>query len=179
MARPGNGLKYACSNWKNNELNTEKADVKTAWKNVEFEACKVKFMKHADRDTAKEKDLTYCWTSPNTSAQVSPQLQERGDAPTEHHPNIADRSNTQTQRTDTFLETASLHDDPTFSSENRNILRYMTHLKDRNLSSSIKMTIDTTFTTREIYNPANIFRHIFHMKPTMWKCVCVCVSMCF
>lgn len=34
-------------------------------------------MKHADRDTAKEKDLTYCWTSPNTSAQVSPQLQER------------------------------------------------------------------------------------------------------
>lgn len=68
---------------KNNELNTEKADVKTAWKNVEFEACKVKFMKHADRDTAKEKDLTYCWTSPNTSAQVSPQLQERGDAPTD------------------------------------------------------------------------------------------------
>lgn len=30
--------------------------------------------------TAKQKGLTYCWTSPNTSAQVSPQLQERGEA---------------------------------------------------------------------------------------------------
>lgn len=38
-------------------------------------------MQHADRQTAKQKGKTYCWTSPNTSAQVSPQLQERREAP--------------------------------------------------------------------------------------------------
>jgi len=39
-------------------------------------------MQHADRQTAEQKGLTYCRTSPNTSAQVSPKLQERrGEAP--------------------------------------------------------------------------------------------------
>lgn len=40
---------------------------------------------------AKQKDSTYCWTSPNTSAQVSPQLQERRDAPQRQRPHITDR----------------------------------------------------------------------------------------
>lgn len=44
---------------------------------------------------AKQKVLTYCWTSPNTSAQVSPQLQDQ-----RQHPNITDRPKTQRQ---TFL----------------------------------------------------------------------------
>lgn len=41
-------------------------------------------MQRAERQTAKQKGLTYCWTSPNTSAQVSPQLQERREAPKDH-----------------------------------------------------------------------------------------------
>lgn len=99
--------------WQNYELNTEKADVKTA-ENIEFEACGVKYTKHADRHTAKEKDLTYCWTSPNTSAQVSPQLQERGDAPTDTI-QTSQTNQTQTQRTDTLLETACLQEEPDLS----------------------------------------------------------------
>ncbi len=71
-------------------------------------------MQHADRQTAEQKGLTYCWTSPNTSAQVSPQLQERREAPQD--PNITDTPHTQTQtETETFLATATHQEKPSLS----------------------------------------------------------------
>lgn len=54
-------------------------------------------MENADRQTGKQKGLTYCWTSPNTSAQVTPQLQERREAPKDSI-QTSDRPNTQTKK---------------------------------------------------------------------------------
>lgn len=54
-------------------------------------------MQHADRQAVKQKGLTYCWTSPNTSAQVSPQLQERRQEP----PKTASKHHRHTKRTNT------------------------------------------------------------------------------
>lgn len=73
--------------------------------------------------------------------------------PHRHHPNIADRPNTQTQRTDTLLETASHHEEPRISSENRNFLQHTTYLRNKNLSRS-------------------------QQCGSMCVCVCVCIHAC-
>lgn len=65
-------------------------------------------MQHADGPTAKQRGFTYCWTAPNTSAQVSPQLQERREAPKDRiHTSQTDRPNTNTDRDRGFLSNRS------------------------------------------------------------------------
>lgn len=59
--------------------------------------------------------LTYCWTSPNTSAKVSPQLQERREAPKDSiQTSQTDQTQTWTE-TETFLATATHQEEPSLS----------------------------------------------------------------
>lgn len=67
--------------------------------------------------TAKQKGLTYCWTSPNTSAQVSPQLQERGEATKDSIQTLStDQRHKDTKtETETFLATITHQEEPSLS----------------------------------------------------------------
>lgn len=70
----------------NNELDTEKADVK----NVESEACRGKFMKHADRHCQRE-GLDLLLDFPQHLRSGLPPTTGEMRCPHRHHPNIADR----------------------------------------------------------------------------------------
>lgn len=75
---------------KTNELDTEKADVKNGVKNVESEACRGKFMKHADRHCQRE-GLDLLLDFPQHLRSGLPPTTGEMRCPHRHHPNIADR----------------------------------------------------------------------------------------